>query len=124
MPRLIFSTRCYLATSHLVEAKLSCKPVTLRRRSTRCCRTHCRFSHTNTKPQVTDPAEKKLGADLRARFEETVDAVLEVTGHTRLLEDNARLRRLIEMRNPYIDPINILQVGGLCELRLLIFVIL
>jgi phosphoenolpyruvate carboxylase len=35
-----------------------------------------------------------------------------VTGHARLLEDNAALRRLIEMRNPYIDPINILQVGG------------
>jgi len=61
---------------------------------------------------VSDPAEKKLGAELRQRFEDTVNAVLEVTGHTRLLEDNARLRRLIEMRNPYIDPINILQVLG------------
>jgi phosphoenolpyruvate carboxylase len=36
-----------------------------------------------------------------------------VTGHHRLLETNPALRRLIEMRNPYIDPINILQVGGL-----------
>jgi hypothetical protein len=34
-----------------------------------------------------------------------------VTGHHRLLETNPALRRLIEMRNPYIDPINILQVG-------------
>lgn len=34
----------------------------------------------------------------------------QVTGHHRLLEDNVALRRLIEMRNPYIDPINILQV--------------
>ena len=33
-----------------------------------------------------------------------------VTGHCRLLETNATLKRLIEMRNPYIDPINILQV--------------
>jgi hypothetical protein len=36
---------------------------------------------------------------------------LQVTGHHRLLETNPALRRLIEMRNPYIDPINILQVG-------------
>lgn len=36
----------------------------------------------------------------------------QVTGHHRLLETNPALRRLIEMRNPYIDPINILQVGG------------
>jgi phosphoenolpyruvate carboxylase len=34
----------------------------------------------------------------------------QVTGHQRLLETNPGLRRLIEMRNPYIDPINILQV--------------
>lgn len=36
----------------------------------------------------------------------------QVTGHHRLLETNPALRRLIEMRNPYIDPINILQVGA------------
>lgn len=66
---------------------------------------------------VTDPAEKKLGAELRRRFEETVSAVLAVTGHSRLLEDNAKLRRLIEMRNPYIDPINILQVELLRRTR-------
>jgi len=33
-----------------------------------------------------------------------------VTGHHHLLDTNPTLRRLIEMRNPYIDPINILQV--------------
>jgi phosphoenolpyruvate carboxylase len=66
---------------------------------------------------VTDPAEKRLGQDLRARFEATAAAVLEVTGRTRLLEDNLRLRRLIEMRNPYIDPVNILQVELLRRTR-------
>lgn len=38
-------------------------------------------------------------------------AAAQVTGHNKLLETNPALRRLIEMRNPYIDPINILQVG-------------
>ncbi|KAI8477117.1 MAG: phosphoenolpyruvate carboxylase-domain-containing protein [Monoraphidium minutum] len=66
---------------------------------------------------VDDPVEKKLGMELRQRFEETARAVLEVTGHGRLLEDNMRLRRLIEMRNPYIDPINILQVELLRRTR-------
>ena len=33
-----------------------------------------------------------------------------VTGHQHLCQHNPTLRRLIEMRNPYIDPINILQV--------------
>ncbi len=43
---------------------------------------------------------------------------LQVTQHSRLLENNATLARLIAMRNPNIDPINIMQVrargcGGL-----------
>ncbi|GBF92588.1 phosphoenolpyruvate carboxylase [Raphidocelis subcapitata] len=66
---------------------------------------------------VTDPAEKKLGAELRQRFNDTAAAIMEVTGHARLLEDNVRLRRLIQMRNPYIDPINILQVELLRRTR-------
>lgn len=41
----------------------------------------------------------------------------QVTGHHRLLETNPALRRLIEMRNPYIDPINILQVRAVVCMR-------
>ncbi len=36
--------------------------------------------------------------------------LVQVTGHNRLLERNTPLKRLIEMRNPYIESINILQV--------------
>jgi len=35
---------------------------------------------------------------------------MQVTGHQHLCQNNPTLRRLIEMRNPYIDPINIFQV--------------
>eukprot|EP00775_Hariotina_reticulata_P007911 gene7911-8107_t len=66
---------------------------------------------------VDDPAGKKLGSELRQKFVDTVRAVCEVTGHHRLLETNPALRRLIEMRNPYIDPINILQVEILRRAR-------
>lgn len=66
---------------------------------------------------VSDPNEKRLGAELRARFDDTVAAVLAITGHARLLDGNLRLRRLIEMRNPYIDPVNVLQVELLRRTR-------
>jgi phosphoenolpyruvate carboxylase len=38
-------------------------------------------------------------------------AVLTVTGHPTLLANNPNLKRLLEMREPYIEPLNILQVG-------------
>ena len=41
-----------------------------------------------------------------------LQALLDVTGHPHLLANQTTLRRLLEMRNPYIEPLNILQVGG------------
>lgn len=66
---------------------------------------------------VEDPELKRLGAELRERFFATCRAVREVTGQPRLLERNQELRHLIEMRNPYIDPLNILQVEVLRRMR-------
>ena len=66
---------------------------------------------------VTDPAQKALGVRLRAAFERTTAAVLSITGHARLCDSNPTLRRLIEMRAPFIDPINILQVEFLRRSR-------
>ena len=42
---------------------------------------------------------------------------LDITGHRHLLEDNPVLRRSIDVRNPYVDPINLLQVELLRRLR-------
>jgi phosphoenolpyruvate carboxylase len=58
-----------------------------------------------------------LGLDLRARLARAIDAVLGVTGHTVLLEANPVLRRSIDVRNPYVDPINLVQVELLRRLR-------
>jgi len=66
---------------------------------------------------VTDPAQKALGVRLRAAFARTVAAVLAITGHARLCDSNPALRRLIELRAPFIDPINILQVEFLRRSR-------
>jgi phosphoenolpyruvate carboxylase len=58
-----------------------------------------------------------LGAELRQRLDRAGAALLEVTGHHELLEENPVLRRSINVRNPYVDPINLLQVELLRRLR-------
>ena len=58
-----------------------------------------------------------LGETLRARLAGAIDTVLAISRHTQLLEDNPVLRRSIDVRNPYVDPINLLQVELLRRLR-------
>lgn len=60
---------------------------------------------------------RPLGDALRGNLEETIAAVLEVTGHPHLLADNPVLRRSIDVRNPYVDPINLVQVELLSRMR-------
>ena len=43
--------------------------------------------------------------------------MLDVTGHEELLESNPVLRRSIDVRNPYVDPINLLQIELLRRVR-------
>jgi phosphoenolpyruvate carboxylase len=66
-------------------------------------------------PQDLQP----LGRSLRERLERAVGAVRAITGHQRLLEDNVVLRRSIDVRNPYVDPINLVQVELLRRFRAL-----
>ncbi|PNW85106.1 hypothetical protein CHLRE_03g171950v5 [Chlamydomonas reinhardtii] len=66
---------------------------------------------------VNDPEEKKLGAELRERLQRCQGAILKVTGHENLLSNNPTLSKLISMRSPFVDPINILQVEVLRRLR-------
>jgi phosphoenolpyruvate carboxylase len=47
---------------------------------------------------------------IRAEWDRTVDALLTITGKTRLLEDNPVLAAIIRSRLPYIDPLNHLQI--------------
>ena len=43
--------------------------------------------------------------------------MLDVLDEDALLADNPVLRRSIEVRNPYVDPINIVQIALLARLR-------
>ncbi len=58
-----------------------------------------------------------VGTDLRRRLAETTEAVLRTSGKERLLTENVVLRRSIEVRNPYVYPINLVQIELLRRLR-------
>jgi len=54
---------------------------------------------------------------LQAEFRRTVSALLAIRGHERLIEGNSVLQSSIALRNPYLDPLSLLQVRFLKEKR-------
>ena len=60
---------------------------------------------------------RPIGDELRARLARAIACVLATSGHRELLEENRVLKRSIAVRNPYVDPINLLQVELLRRLR-------
>jgi phosphoenolpyruvate carboxylase len=54
---------------------------------------------------------------IRGEFARTVSALLEVRGTEELLDSDPTLQRSIRLRNPYVDPMNILQVDLLGRWR-------
>jgi phosphoenolpyruvate carboxylase len=66
-------------------------------------------------------AEPEIGAmifeDIRDEFKLTQNHVLHITGGDELLQEEPWLNRSIRMRNPYVDPMNYIQVELLKKLR-------
>ena len=60
--------------------------------------------------ELVPPDLQGLGDELRGRLDKAIAAILTVTGHDELVGDNPVLRRSINVRNPYVDPINLVQV--------------
>ena len=58
-----------------------------------------------------------LGRELRARLARATAGVLAITGHREPVETTPVLRRSIDVRNPYVDPINLVQIELLTRLR-------
>src|SRR5205807_297148 len=58
-----------------------------------------------------------LTAMVLTEYDRTLQRVLAVTGHTRLLEDRRVLSWAIELRNPYVDALSHLQLRALRALR-------
>jgi phosphoenolpyruvate carboxylase len=67
---------------------------------------------------VEDAALRERVYDLfEAEFHRTVRAVLAVTNQAELLQDNPVLARSIKLRNPYVDPMHLIQVDMLRRKR-------
>ena len=62
-------------------------------------------------------ALKPIGEGLRRRLDLARRTVLDVLDSPALLADNPVLRRSIDVRNPYVDPINLVQIALLSRLR-------
>ena len=67
--------------------------------------------------QLVPEVLRGFGEDLRERLDVTARQVLAIVGGEHLIDAYPVLRRSIEVRNPYVDPINIVQIELLRRLR-------
>ena len=66
---------------------------------------------------TTPELQAEIFADLAAEFERTRAMLLQITQNKELLDNEEWLQRSIRLRNPYVDPLNYIQVAFLRELR-------
>jgi len=67
--------------------------------------------------QLAGAAHAPYFARIGDEFARCHDAILTLKGHTRLLQADPRLAQSIRLRNPYVDPISLLQVDLLARWR-------
>ncbi|WP_404932006.1 phosphoenolpyruvate carboxylase [Microbulbifer hainanensis] len=68
--------------------------------------------------RLTEDAELiRLGDTLRQRLAQTVDALQRLTGRESLLDNNPVMRWSIRVRDPYTDPLHLLQAELMARLR-------
>jgi len=60
---------------------------------------------------------RKIFGRIRKEWQQSVAALLQISGHDRLLQDNPLLERSIQNRFPYLDPLNHIQVELLKQHR-------
>ena len=67
--------------------------------------------------------DKKLGSEIfssiRAEYDRTRDVVLSISGHANLLDEEPVTQHSVRLRNPYVDPLNYIQVEMLRRIRAL-----
>jgi phosphoenolpyruvate carboxylase len=67
--------------------------------------------------RLVPPHLRQIGVELRERLHRAIHGVLDVSGHRELLESTPVIRRSIDVRNPYVDPLNLVQIELLGRLR-------
>ncbi len=60
--------------------------------------------------RLADIEHRSLGEELRTRFADAIDITETVLDHSFLLQSNPVIRHSIKVRNPYLDPLHVLQV--------------
>jgi phosphoenolpyruvate carboxylase len=67
--------------------------------------------------------DKALGSEMfraiRAEYDRTRDVVLSISGHANLLDEEPVTQNAVQLRNPYVDPLNYIQVEMLRRIRAL-----
>ena len=66
---------------------------------------------------LSNDEQTSIGNILLNEFDASKRLLLQVIGSAELLQNNPVLRRSINVRNPYVDPINLFQVELLARLR-------
>jgi phosphoenolpyruvate carboxylase len=70
---------------------------------------------------VEDEAiRERVFAVIKAEFDRTCDVILHITGQATLLDNEKTLQKSIRLRNPYVDPLNYIQVEMIRRLRTLV----
>jgi phosphoenolpyruvate carboxylase len=67
--------------------------------------------------KLAGPLHERFFPLIRAEFDKSVELVLRMTRQAELLERSDTLRRAIRLRNPYMDPMSLLQVSLLQRWR-------
>jgi phosphoenolpyruvate carboxylase len=62
-------------------------------------------------------ADVKLADRLIAEYQRAVESLLLIRGHRQLLDDIPVLQSAIALRNPYVDPLSLLQISLLRRKR-------
>src|SRR5690606_1495575 len=69
---------------------------------------------------VTDPQTRRtIFGQIKAEHERTCELLCAVLEQDELLDNSPVIKRSIERRNPYVDPLNYIQVALLADLRAL-----
>ena len=67
----------------------------------------------------SDDLTAKVWDAVAGEYERTRDVVLAVSGHAALMDGDPVIQRSVALRNPYVDPLNYVQVEMLRRLRAL-----
>ena len=67
--------------------------------------------------ELAGPLHDEIFPVIRAEYESCTEIILKLRGQKTLLENDSTLRRAIRLRNPYVDPMSLLQVDLLRRWR-------